>query len=229
MKTFDKKIAVIIPAYNEERRIGSVIEGIKSLKMDLDIIVVDDGSIDETAKKAKELGARVCRHIVNRGVGAATKTGIYFALELGAELLVFIDADGQHNPKEIPKLIEPIARGEADVVLGSRFRGDTSSMPLVKRFGNKILNFVVRLLYGVKYTDTQCGFRAISRDVALLMKKLDIERYGFLSEMLGEINKRKLRVVEVPVETIYTDKKGTDILDGISIVVDLLVRRFVRW
>jgi len=103
----NKKIAVIIPAYNEGERIGKVINEIKSLGIDC-IIVVDDGSVDNTAEVAENLGAYVCRHIINRGVGAATKTGIYFALELGADLLVFIDADGQHNPREIPKLISPM-------------------------------------------------------------------------------------------------------------------------
>ncbi|WP_461866576.1 glycosyltransferase family 2 protein, partial [Thermococcus sp.] len=141
------KLIITIPAYNEEKTISNVIKEIKMLKPedfegkieDIKIVVVNDGSKDNTVKVAKESGADIIVSFKrNRGLARAFRQGIETALEMGADIIVNIDADGQYNPKEIPKLVKPILEGKADIVLGSRFKGWIEYMPMQKRIGNKI-------------------------------------------------------------------------------------------
>lgn len=218
----DQAIIAVIPAHNEETSIRDVVS--KAREYTDQVITVDDCSTDNTCKHAKEAGAIVLKHVVNRGVGASTSTGIQAALKLGADIIVTLDADGQHLPKDIPNIIKPILENDADIVIGSRFKGDTQEMPLTKKIGNVLLNKITYLLYKINMTDTQSGFKAFNRDAANLID-ITIDRYGFCSEVIGEIKKKKLRCVEIPIPTIYINKnKGTTMYDGFKIISDLILR-----
>ncbi len=152
------KTAAIIPAFNEEVAIGSVV--LLSREHVDEVLVVDDGSTDRTASVAEMAGARVLRHHKNLGKGAALKTGFQAT---DADVIVTLDADGQHDPAEIPKLMEPIIRGEADIVNGSRYlHGTDENTPRYRRVGQKILDTATNISTGLEITDTQSGFRAFS-------------------------------------------------------------------
>ncbi len=218
------KVIAVIPAYDEGPRIGDVVDGVRA---QAEVVVVDDGSTDDTSSSAREHGARVVRHLVNRGAGAAVATGIRRALDLGADIIVTVDADGQHRAEDITVVTRPVLEDEADVVIGSRFLGGIDDMPLVKRIGNHSLTWLTRLLYGVPLTDSQSGFRALNRRAAELFE-LRVDRYGFCSEMVGEAARNSLRLVEVPIRSHYLDtRKGTSVADGVAIALDLLLRRFL--
>jgi|TARA_Y100000031_G_C8213461_1_gene382138 glycosyltransferase involved in cell wall biosynthesis len=211
-----ERIFVVIPARNEEKHIGLVV---KQTKKYVDkVVVVDDGSEDSTGKEAKKNGALVLNHIVNLGKGAALKTGCDYAVKNKADIIIAIDADAQHEPKEIPKFINALK--EAEVVLA--YRKASKRMPLVLKFGNWFIDEIIKFLYGVKIKDSQCGFRAFTSKA---YKKLrwKASDYSMESEMIAKIGKHKLPYTEVPIQTIYSDKyKGTTILDGIKIVFNLL-------
>ena len=214
-----------MPACDEGPRIGTVVDGVLG-HVDV-VLVVDDGSTDDTAAIARKHGAQVLRHLVNRGAGAAVATGIHRALDLGADVIITVDADGQHRAEDIPVVVRPVQAGEADIVIGSRFLGGIDDMPLVKRVGNRSLTWLTRQLYGVPLTDSQSGFRALNRRAAELFE-LRVDRYGFCSEMVGEAARNSLRLVEVPISSHYlTIKKGTGVADGFAIALDLFLRRFV--
>jgi glycosyltransferase involved in cell wall biosynthesis len=212
-----KKIFAVIPAYNEEKHINKVIKETK--KYVDNIIVVDDGSKDKTKESAKKSKAIVLRHLVNLGKGAALKTGCDYAVKKNADIIIAIDADAQHNPKEIPKFLENIKN--CDVVLA--YRKTNKDMPLILKFGNWFINKTIKFLYDIKIKDSQCGYRAFTTKA---YKKLrwKASDYSMESEMIAKIGKYKLSYQEIPIETIYSDKyKGTTILDGIKIVFDLLL------
>ena len=218
-----KKIFAIIPAYNESKRISKVITGIK--KYTNNIIVVDDGSNDNTSEVAKKHKAIVLRHIINMGKGAALKTGCDYAVKQKAEIIIAIDADGQHEPIEIPKFIEKIKKGK-DIVFG--YRVARKSMPLLFKFGNKFINFVTKILYGIKIKDTQCGFRAFTSQAYKKIRWNAVD-YSMESEMIANVGKNKLKYSQIPIKTIYSDKyKGTTILDGIKIVFNMFFWRFIK-
>jgi len=225
-----RSVSVIIPAYNEENRIGRVLERVfsvakKNPKTRFNVVVVDDGSSDGTSGAAGRAGAVVLRHPVNRGVGAATITGIEKAKELGSDVFVTLDADEQHFPEELMRLARPVLDGESDIAIGSRFLKKSFRMPFVKRVGNAGLNFLVRALYGINCSDTQSGDRAFNRK-AIDSMKLTIDRYGLLAEVFGEIQRHKLGFVEVPVSSKYLDfAKGTGVTDGIRIALDLVSKK----
>ena len=215
---------VVIPAFNEEKYIGRVIEDVK--KYTSNIIVVDDGSVDGTYEKASKHEVCVFRHILNRGVGVATFTGIHAAEQRDAEIVITIDGDGQHSASDIPTIVEPILKGEADVVIGSRFLGDYKGMPLSKMIGNRFLNQLTRLIFRMKSTDTQSGFRAFNRKAVSLIDSR-IDGYGFCMEIFHEIKRHNLTFKEVPIRTNYLDRnKGTTAFDGIKIFLNLLTKQF---
>lgn len=212
-----KKIFAIIPAHNEEKHIGKVVREAK--KYVDEVIVVDDGSKDKTKKSAEKSGAIVLRHVVNLGKGASLKTGCEYAIKHNADIIITIDADGQHDPKEIPKFLESLKKH--DVVLA--FRKMNKNMPLILKFGNRVINQTIKFLYGPKIIDSQCGYKAFS---AKVYKKIrwKASDYSMESEIIAKIGKHKLSYCEIPIDTIYSDKyKGTTILDGIKIVFDLLI------
>ena len=191
------RIIAVIPAYNEELTIASVI--VETRKHVDEVVVVDDGSRDGTAEIAKQSGAFVVSHRVNRGCGAAIRRGYDEALRIGADLIVQLDADGQYKPEEIPKLLEPLLSAQADVVLGSRLAGKIEyEMPLVKRLGNRAFTKLVRRLSGIHIlTDAQTGFRAFRREV---LEGLFIESsYTYTQEEILRLGRSDWRFIEVPV------------------------------
>lgn len=195
-----EKIYIVIPAYNEAPVIAAVIAEVRKSGY-ADIIVVDDGSCDATAKNAKDAGVITLVHILNRGKGAAVKTGIEAAKILGADIVITLDGDGQHNPDDIHIMLEKIHEG-FDVVLGSRLY-KPKGMPSYKIVANHIGNMIVYLLYGLWVTDSQSGFRAYSKK-AFTMINTRTDRYEYDSEVIYEIKKNKLCFTEIPIEVRYT-------------------------
>ncbi len=207
---------VIIPAHNEEKTIAEVIA--KAHQYVLQVIVVDDGSSDSTAEQALRAGAQVLHHKVNLGKGAALKTGCDYALSQGAQHLVVLDADGQHDPKEIPLFLA--ALDHHDLAFG--YRQIPSSMPWAMRFGNSFINRALRLLYGVTIRDSQCGYRAFTA-AAYPKIRWDAADYYVETEIILRVGKQKLKHTLVPIETIYADEyKGTTVLDGVKIVAKMI-------
>ncbi len=209
----------VIPAFNEGKRIKEVLK--KTKKFTPRIIVVDDGSRDDTVARAREEGVILLPHITNLGKGAALKTGCDYALMQGAEKLVVLDADGQHDPERIPDFLKALE--EADIVFGYRQLG--KSMPYILRFGNWFINKVVAKLYGIELRDTQSGYRAFTAE-AYRKIRWNARDYSMESEMISRVGRHRLRYKEVPIKTIYGDKyKGTTIIDGIRIVTKLMMWR----
>ena len=196
------KIIVTVPAYNEEKTIGDAIKKIKkslnasSYRADYKVMVVDDGSLDKTAKVSKEQGAIVYSHPKNYGLAECFRTEIEKCLELNADVIVHIDADLQYSPNEIPKLIKEIENGY-ELVLGSRFKGTIEEMPLVKRLGNIAFSKVVSEITGLKISDAQTGFRAFTRKIAEDIKI--ISSYTYTQEQIIRAVKGKFRIKEVPI------------------------------
>jgi len=196
------KLIVIIPAFNEEKTIKEVVSKIPKINKRIsqtEVIVVDDGSRDNTAKLAKEAGAVVISHIGNKGVGVAFRTGIESALRRQADIIVNIDGDGQFNPNDIPKLIEPILNKEADFVTATRFKDGNliGNMPWIKKIGNKIFTKLTSFLVGQKFTDTQCGFRAYSREAALRLNLYG--KFTYTQEVFLDLANKGLIIKEVPL------------------------------
>jgi len=195
------KCVVTIPAYNEEKTIGDVIRDIQKTMEGTDyqyeIQVVDDGSKDNTAKIAKELGGTVYSHPVNRGLADTFRDEIKYALNSGADVIVHIDADGQYRAEQILDLIRPIQQGEADFVLGSRFMGTIEEMPFIKKLGNRAFSRVVSKISGIKISDAQTGFRAFTKEVA---KTVSVNsKFTYTQEQIINAVEHKFRVIEVPI------------------------------
>ena len=161
----NNKVLVIIPAYNEELSLPGVIAGIRKFAV-LDVVVINDGSEDETSKVARAAGAKVIDLPFNLGIGGAVQTGYLFAFKSGYDVAVQVDADGQHNPEDLPHIIEPVLRGEADMVVGSRFVESTGyKTPLARKMGMLIFSAVVSFINGQSLKDTTSGYRAVSKRV----------------------------------------------------------------
>ncbi len=193
---------IVIPAYNEEKVIQDVLREIQRAGY-RNIIVVDDGSTDQTYERAREIsGVIALRHRLNRGKGAATKTGIEAAKLRDADIIVTVDGDGQHNPGDIARLIAPIEQSHCDVVLGTRLK-NPKGMPWYKILANKVGNIVTWYFYGLYVSDSQSGFRAYSRHAAELINT-KTDRYEYDSEVIREIYTYKLSYQEVPIEVRYT-------------------------
>jgi UDP-N-acetylglucosamine---dolichyl-phosphate N-acetylglucosaminyltransferase len=215
------KSVVVIPAYNEGARITDVIREVK--KITKDIIVVDDGSKDNTYLYAKETGVTVLRHKVNLGKGAALKTGCDFATYKGTKQMVVLDADGQHEPKEIPKFLEALK--DKDIVYG--YRKGKKVMPFVLKFGNGFINNTLNRLFKVNIKDSQSGYRAFTSE-AYKKIRWDSRDYYMETEMIIKAKKNKLSYAQIPIETIYGDRyKGTTVIDGAKIVLKIIGRRFL--
>ncbi|MCX6802572.1 MAG: glycosyltransferase family 2 protein [Candidatus Diapherotrites archaeon] len=207
------KLAITIPAFNEEKTIAKVIgeiprriEGIK----EIEIIVIDDGSTDNTGKIAEKCGAAVVRHSGNRGLAKAFRTGLDAALESGAGIIVNTDADFQYNQKQIPLLVKPILDGNAEIVLGSRFKGWIEEMPFSKKFGNILATKIVNFVSGLRVSDAQTGFRAFSREAALRMNISS--DFTYTQESLLIAQEYKLKIAEVPVD--FRKREGKSRLFG---------------
>jgi len=202
-----KKIVIVLPAFHEEKMIAKVIKSIRTEGFD-NIIVVDDGSLDNTYQVAKKSGVTVLKHLINRGKGATTQTGLDAAKILGADITVTLDSDGQHKPTDIKNIIKPLLNNECDFVLGSRFKKKNSQIPISKVFMNKIGNIVTFLFYGIFVSDSQSGFRAYSKKANNLIQT-SMDRYEFESEILNQIKRYNLKFQEVPIDVIYSKHSKT--------------------
>lgn len=225
------KVIAVVPTYNEAGRIGAVI---RALLPRVDgVIVVDDGSVDGSAEEAASAGARVITHVLNRGQGAALKTGTLAAVREGADVVVHIDADGQHDPDALPSLLAPIADGRADVVFGSRFLGVSSEgMPLSRRLLLVAARQFSGLALGIphRFTDPQSGMRAMTAEAAAGIDFCQ-DRMAHCSEILRLVAHSDLHAVEVPVKVIYTKDtlaKGQKAADAAKIVWQLLLGSLQR-
>jgi glycosyltransferase involved in cell wall biosynthesis len=220
------KVVAVIPAFNEEKTIFEVVSNVK--KYVDEVIVVDDGSNDNTLFCAKNGGAITCSHFINRGQGAALETGKQLALSRNADIIVHYDADGQFLPEEIRVMVEPIINGEADVVLGTRFL--KSNIPLGKKFFLQGAILLSKFTSGLNLTDTHNGFRALSSFAA---EKIIIEhnKMAHASEILDKIGRLKLRFREIPVTLKYfsgSTRKGQRLPDYFRILFDLFLGRLMR-
>lgn len=198
------RLIVVIPALNEAATIGDVIQRIpRSIPgvTDVRVVVIDDGSTDDTARISEAHGAGVIRHHSNRGVGVAFKSGVEYALTQQADILVNMDGDGQFNPEDIPKLVEPIIKNNADFVTASRFATPEvfpQGIPPIKLFGNRFYAKMISNIIGNRHTDVSCGFRAYKRETLLRMTLFGA--FTYTQETFLDLAGKRLRMVEVPIK-----------------------------
>lgn len=204
------KIVALVPAYNEEETVGDIVKKVQTHVNT--VIVINDGSTDKTEEVALRAGAEVVSHDVNKGVGAAIRTGIEKGLKRGADVLVSIDADGQFDPDDIPRLVEPVVSGEADFVTGSRFLlyEYKPEIPRVKKIGNTLFTKMVSAITKSHFTDTQCGFRALSREAALRINLFG--DFTYTQETFLDLVSKKMRIREVPVKVKYYKKRKSRVV-----------------
>ncbi len=214
------KTVAVIPAYNEQEHIYHVIK--KTKKYVDSVVVVDDGSKDQTYENAKKAKPTLTlKHVINMGKGLAMKTGFEAGIKIGAKIIIFIDADGQHKPQDIPRLLEKMKKEELDIVIGVR-EFDTK-MPPVLRFGNWFLLNTFNLLYNSNIHDFSNGLRAIKTKVYKKIK-WTCSGYDVETEMLANAKKHNLNIGEIPIKTIYLNTvKGTTVPDGIKIFSRMLM------
>jgi len=206
--TAPQNVTVILPAFNEEVSIGSVV--LLTRYYADNVIVVDDGSLDRTAEIARKAGAEVIVHEENKGKGAALKTGFAAADNMGADIIVTMDSDGQHNAADIPKLVKPIIKGEADMVNGSRYlNGLGKNTPSYRRVGQTILDGATKLNSGLQITDSQSGFRAFSASTKDVFR-FKAQKMAIESEMLADAGKSGLRIAEVEIGVRYDVGRSTE-------------------
>jgi glycosyltransferase involved in cell wall biosynthesis len=224
-------VAVVIPAFNEETTIQDVIRTMPGQTVDY-VIVVDDASTDRTSTIARSAGAKVIRHGRNLGVGTSIKSGYLKALSLGARVVVVVAGDGQHDPQEIPTLVEPLLDDAADYVVGDRLsaKSSTHTMPMHRYLGNKLLTYLTGKITGLDVKDSQCGFTAIT---AAGLKRINFgflsDRWGIPNDMLLECAMRGLRVKYVPIKTIYRGRESYIKLPGFAIrLLAILARGILR-
>jgi glycosyltransferase involved in cell wall biosynthesis len=222
------RIITIIPAYNEEKTIEKVVKGVKTYS---DVLVVDDGSSDQTSSLAENAGSKVLSHSHNLGKGAAIKTGLKYAINADYDLMVLLDGDGQHNPQDIPLLIEGLKN--ADMIIGSRFlKANPQKMPLQRRISNGITTKLIRYMTGYLITDSQCGFRLISKKAAPFFVEIPYNDYVYESEVLCKASENNLVVDERQIECIYDTEKSyvrfRHVIHYIIFTLNLLTRKLLR-
>jgi glycosyltransferase involved in cell wall biosynthesis len=224
------KLLIGIPAFNEELMIGSVLRSIpKKISgiSSVEVVVVNDGSDDHTEKVARQCGATVITHIINRGLGGALKTIFDYAKTTGSDILVTLDADGQHNPSEIPALVKPILNQNVNVVIGSRWKR-LKKAPWTRWAINHLANGFTCILFGISTSDSQSGYRAFDKNS---IKQISLKSDGMevSSEIFSEIVRNKLIFKEVPVEVLYTSyslRKGQKLGNAVDVVFQLFIRLF---
>jgi len=221
----ESKILVAIPAFNEGPTIGSVV--LKARQFAHEVVVIDDGSTDDTANTARLAGAHVIRYHVNRGYGAAIRTCLEHARENGADILVILDGDGQHRAELIPLVVAPVAKGEADVSIGSRFLTPHASeaVPRYRKIGIGVITKLTNLgtHHNRRVRDAQSGFRAYSRAAIEAVDPLETNM-GASTEILWEADRKGLRIVEVPIVTDYHASGSTHgpVRHGMSVVGSMI-------
>ena len=226
----ERRRIAIVPAYCEEQAIGGVIAEIRAFDPNLDVVVVDDGSPDGTSAAARTAGATVVRLPFNLGIGGAVQTGFKYALTHGYELAVRLDGDGQHDPTELPKLIEPVLAGKADIVVGSRFANgrDAYRPPFARRVGIGLFAGVVSMLVGQRVTDTTSGFQALNLKGISLFAADYPHDYPEV-EATVMVVKHRLTLLEVPVRMREREHGRSSItaLRSLYYVVKVLLALFV--
>lgn len=227
MSQMDKSLTVycVIPAFNEA---NNIICTIAQVKPNVDkVIIIDDGSSDDTYVLAKSQEVVVLRHGINRGQGASLQTGNEYALKNKADIIVHFDADGQFVADEIQDLILPIKKNEAEIAFGSRFLGKKSNLPIFKKFFIfPIARLVNRVLFNVNLSDPQCGFRALSRQAAENIK-IEQAGAGHCSEILAKTVRYNIKYKEVPVTVIYK-KFGQNFNGGIRVIKDYFYSKILE-
>ena len=219
------KIFIIIPCYNEAETIFQVVEQTRPYGQ---VVVVDDSSTDQSALLAGQAGAVVLRHFLNRGQGAAEQTGTDLAIRRGADIIIHLDADGQHDPNDIPKLIAPLQSRMADIVLGSRFLGQAVNIPIFRKILLKAGAFFIFTFTGLRLSDSQNGFRAMTRSTAKLIN-ITQDGMAHATEIIDQISEQDLRYQEVPVTVRYTPYsigRGQSNSNAVKIVWRLIIEKF---
>lgn len=223
------KIYIVIPAHNEEKRVKSVLK--KIMKQNLNVVVVDDGSGDKTHEVISNIVIRypkleVLRHKVNLGKGAAMTTGAEYAFKSGADAVVFMDSDGQHDAGDLPLFVKKLNENRDSLIVGTR--NLSYGVPLIRYLGNKFSSVLVAFLFHSYVSDLLCGFRAMTKNT---YKKIvwDSAGYGVETEMIVNAAKRGVKITEVPINAVYIDPvKGVTILDAINILVDVVFWRIKK-
>ena len=213
------RLLTAIPALNEEATIGDLIERLPRAidgVTEVHVLVVDDGSTDSTAEKAREAGAQVISHPHNKGLGLAFQSAVAAALRGRYDVMVTIDADGQFDPEEIPKLARPIIKGQADFVSGNRFYEGSrrpKNMPKVKYVGNAMMSWLVGKVAGTQFDDVSCGFRAYAQDALLWLNTHGA--FTYTQEVFLDLASKDLRIMHVPITVKYHDQRDSRIADNI--------------
>jgi glycosyltransferase involved in cell wall biosynthesis len=219
---------IVMAAYNEGPTVEVVVDDVKSLGFS--VVVVDDGSADQTSAVARRAGAHVVTHPFNLGQGAALQTGIDYSLRRNANYIVTFDADGQHDPYDIRKMLDALITANADIVCGSRFQGSTENMPSSRKALLKLAVLFTNVTTGLKMTDAHNGFRVMTADCARKVK-ISQNRMAHASEIISMIALLKLKYIEAPVSVKYTPyslAKGQRISDALSILTDLIFKGLHR-
>jgi glycosyltransferase involved in cell wall biosynthesis len=195
------KILIVIPAFNESENLGKLLKKISSFIPLKDVLVVDDGSRDKTANLAKNAGTEVVSFSNNQGKGSALRAGFNFAIKRGYNAVITMDADGQHNPAELPKFLEQFKKSGADLIIGTREQ-NVSEMPLLRYLTNKTTSLVTSILTGVRVNDSQSGYRLIKRN---LLEKVNLKtsRFQMETEIIVKAAMAGFKIGEIPIETIY--------------------------
>lgn len=221
----DKKTAIIIPVYNEAKVIKRVVEG--ALKYFQFVVCVNDGSSDTSDREIRKTKAILINHPINMGQGAALQTGIEYACGLPVDYFVTFDADGQHRIEDVKKMLEEIRKGEAEIILGSRFLGSAINISGYKRFMLKLATIFSNCVSGIKLTDTHNGLRVFNRRVAQEMQ-ITLPDMAHASEIIDIIKRNKYKYKEMPVTIEYTDysrARGQSMINSINIVFDILLKK----
>jgi hypothetical protein len=219
------KIIAAIPAYNEAKHIQEIVT--KTLRYVDQVIVVDDGSVDGTGERATKAGADVVYHKQNRGYGGALKSCLEKGRAQDADVLVLLDADGQHLPEEIPLVVQPVLDGRADIVIGSRFLNNHNNVPRYRKFGINVITWLFNAGSPVKVTDAQSGFRAYSKKALDMLLPLQEEGMSISMEIIIKARKLGLRLYEVPITCLYIEGSSTlnPVVHGLSVAMATVVQR----
>jgi len=214
----ESRVLVIIPAYDEEKNIGRVIKEVRESVLDADVVVIDDGSRDGTAKVAREEGAKVLSHCVNLGPGAATQTGYRYALMHSYELIVQLDGDGQHDPTSIKDLLNTLENGSYDMVIGSRFLGNQGyKPPLIRKIGMSFFATLTSLIVRQKITDSTSGFRVLNGKVVDFLANIDYPSDYQDADVISLTHFAGFRIKEIPV-LMHEDPSGKSLLGGFRFI-----------
>ncbi|MEO5357382.1 MAG: glycosyltransferase family 2 protein [Nitrospirae bacterium YQR-1] len=210
-----KKTLIIIPAYNEEKNIGAVLDGIRALQPDIDVVVVNDGSGDQTAMVSESHGAKVLNHTFNLGYGGALQSGFRFALMKGYDYVVTMDGDGQHDPACIKNLSEAHTATGANVVIGTRFLSEGYRMGLIRKAGVAFFRAITRLYTGIKFTDPTSGFQMMDKTVFSYLAKGDNYPMDYPdANTIMLLHKKNFKIVETQVH-MYHRLEGTSMHSGL--------------